>query len=94
MIFDLIHRDSSSSTVRNSPLSTTPRTLSRWPAGKPTSMMPTSVPVIAAGLGRLDPRDGGDLRTCTDNIRTRPAFFFAAIALLSCSVRHRFKTLT
>jgi len=34
-------------------------------------MMPTSMPAIAAGIGRLDPRDGGDLRTCTGNNRTR-----------------------
>jgi hypothetical protein len=57
-------------------------------------MMPTSVPAIVAGIGRLDPRDGRDLPTRTGSNRTGLTVFLATDARLSCSVRHRFKTLT
>jgi hypothetical protein len=43
---------------------------------------------------RLATRSGRDLRTCTGNNCTVLRFFLAADDLLSCSVRHRFKTLT
>jgi hypothetical protein len=57
-------------------------------------MMPTSAPAVVAGIRRLAPRDGGDLRTRSGNNRTGLTGFFAVDDLLSCSKRHRFKTLT
>jgi hypothetical protein len=56
-------------------------------------MMPTSVPLIVAGIGRLVP-DGCDLRTRTGNNRNALSVFLASDAWLNCSVRHRFRTLT